>query len=197
MKTFVQMLSLKYYGVVHRADTDDYTQSLRSLQELDKNNFQHFMYVVRAKSSDEAPPPPEIRYPVDAISEFDDDEEVEEARATEPHRRKVSDVDTNLADPTESPQTLRTIDVSAQLFLSCKRTRGEQLGFIPYAAGGVFGRLEQKHLRQDERDTDSDSEGLWIDGNPEFNLGRSPWSPGSHSPQRDDAVAERRRKNKK
>jgi hypothetical protein len=91
---------------------------------------------------------------------------------------------------------LRTVDVSAQLFLSCKRTRGEQLGFTPHATGGVFGRPEQKRLWQDERDIDSDSEGLWVDGNPEFNLGRSPWSPNSHSPQTDATVVERRRKGK-
>jgi hypothetical protein len=83
------------------------------------------MYTVRAKSTDEAPPTPEIRRPIDTISEFDDDEEVEEARATEPHRRKDSDVNPSLTDPTESPQMLRTVDVSAQLFLSCKRTCGE------------------------------------------------------------------------
>jgi hypothetical protein len=170
MKTSVQMLSLKYYGVVHRVDTDDYTQSLRSSQELDKNDFRHFMYAMRAKSIDEAPPAPAIHRLIDAISEFDDDEEVEEVRASEPHRGKDSDVETSLSDPTESTQMLRTVNVSAQLFLSCKRTRAEQMGLTPHVGRGVFGQPEQKRLRQDERDTDSDSDGLWVNGNPEFNL---------------------------
>jgi hypothetical protein len=64
------------------------------------------MYAVRAKSTDEAPPALEIRQPIDTISEFDDDEEVEEARAAEPYRRNDSDVDTSLSDPIESPQML-------------------------------------------------------------------------------------------
>ena len=97
---------------MHRAKTDDYIQSLRSSQELDKNDFQHFIHAMRAKSTDKAPPLPKIRYLIDAILEFDDDEEVEEARATKPHSWKVSDVDTNLANPIESPKTLRTVDVS-------------------------------------------------------------------------------------
>jgi hypothetical protein len=49
------MLSLKYYGVVHRDDIDDYMQSLRSAQELDKNNFWYLMYAVKAKSTEEGP----------------------------------------------------------------------------------------------------------------------------------------------
>ena len=61
------MLSLKYYGVVHRADTNDYMQSLRSSQELDKNDFWYFMYAARTKSTDEAPPAPAIYQPIDAI----------------------------------------------------------------------------------------------------------------------------------
>ena len=143
----VQMLSLKYYGVMHRADIDNYMQSLWSLQELDKNNFRHFIYAMRRKSTNEAPPLPEIHCPIDAISQFDDDEEVEEAWATEPHCWKVSDIDTSLVDPTKLPQMLRTIDVSVQLFLSCKYTCGEQLGFTPYAIRRVFGRSKQKYLR--------------------------------------------------
>jgi hypothetical protein len=172
MKTSVQMLSLKYYGVVYRVDTDDSMRSLQSSQELDKNDFQYFMYTVKAKSTDEAPPAPAICRPIDAILELDDDEEVEEARASEPHHWKDSDVDTSLLDPTESPQMLRTVDVSAQLFLSCKRTHVEQLGLTPHTGGGEggFGRPEQKRLRQDEHDTHSDLNGLWVDGNPEFNL---------------------------
>jgi hypothetical protein len=62
------MLSLKYYGIVHRADTDDYMRSLRSAQELDKNDFQYLMYAVRAKTTDEGPALPEIRRNTDAIS---------------------------------------------------------------------------------------------------------------------------------
>jgi hypothetical protein len=62
------------------------------------------MYAMKAKSTDQGPLPPEIRRTIDIISEFDDDEEVQEARATEPNRRKVFDIDTSVADPTASPQ---------------------------------------------------------------------------------------------
>jgi hypothetical protein len=79
------MLSLKYYGVVHRADTDDYIRSLRSDQELDKNDFWHSMYAMRAKTIDEGPALPKIRRTTNAVSEFDDDEEVQQPRAVEPH----------------------------------------------------------------------------------------------------------------
>jgi hypothetical protein len=74
------MLSLKYYGVVHRADTEDYMQSLRSEEELDKNDFRHLMYAVRAKSTDDGPSLPEIRRSADAISEFDDEQHSPSAR---------------------------------------------------------------------------------------------------------------------
>jgi hypothetical protein len=186
------MLSLKYYGVVHRADTEDYMRSLRSEEELDKNDFRHLMYVVRAKSTNEGPGLPEIRRTADTILEFDDDEEVQDQKATQPQRRKVS----NVEDPTASPVQLRTVDVNSQLFLTSKRTRVEQQGFTPHAAGGFFGRPEQKRLRQREPDTDSETEGVWVDSNPEINTGGSPWSHGSESPEPDAAVAERRRKGK-
>jgi hypothetical protein len=191
------MLSLKYYGVVHRADMDDYMRSLRSVQELDKNDFRHLMYAMRAKSIDEGPALPEIRQTIDAISEFNDDEEVQEQRATEPHRRKVSNVETSIADPTALPQQLRTVDVNSQLFLSSKRTRREQLGFTPQASRGVFGQPEkpEKRLWQDKPDTDSD-QGLWVDSYLEGNIGGSLWSPSSESPHFDAAVVEKRWKGK-
>jgi hypothetical protein len=89
-----------------------------------------------------------------------------------------------------------TVDVSFQLFLSSKRACGEQLQFTLHAARGIFGRPEQKQLRQDEPDTDSDPEGLWVEGDPEGNIGGSPWSPSSESPHLDAAVIERRWKGK-
>jgi hypothetical protein len=190
------MLSLKYYGVVHRADTEDYMQSLRSEEELDKNDFRHLMYAVRAKSTDEGPSLPEIRRTADAISEFDDDEEVQDQRATQSQRQKVSNVETSIEDPTVLPVQLRTVDVSSQLFLTSKRSRVEQQGFTPHAAGGFFGRPEQKRLRQQEPDIDSETEGVWVDGNPEINTKESPWSHGSQSPELDAAVAEKRWKGK-
>lgn len=69
-------------------------------------------------------------------------------------------------------------------------------GSLPMLLGGFLVGPSKKRLRQDEFDTDSDSEGLCIDGNLEFNLGRSPWLPSSHSPQTDAAVVERRWKGK-
>jgi hypothetical protein len=196
MKTSVQMLSLKYYRVVHRADTKDYMQSLQSKEELDKNDFRHLMYAVRTKSTNEGPGLPEIRRTADAISEFDDDEEVQDQRATQPQRRKVSNVETSVEDPTASPVQLRTVDINSQLFLTSKRTQVEQQEFTPHAAGGFFGQPEQKRLRQQEPDTDSETEGVWIDDNPEINSGGSLWLHGSQSPEPDAAVAEKRRKGK-
>jgi hypothetical protein len=93
----LQMLSLKYYGIVHKADTEDYMQSLRVHDELDKNDFRQHMYAVRVK-------------PI-----------------AEP------------SDPTTFFEELRTVDVSSQLFLSSKRTRGEQLQIIgSLYVGGAF-----------------------------------------------------------
>jgi hypothetical protein len=147
MKTSVQMLSLNYYGVVHRVDTEDYMRSLQSEEELDKNDFRYLMYAVRAKSTDEGPGLPEIRRTADAISEFDDDEEVQDQRATQSQRRKVSNVETSVEDPMALPVQLKTVDVNSQLFLTSKRSRVELQGFTPHAAGGFFGRPEQKRLR--------------------------------------------------
>jgi hypothetical protein len=83
------------------------------------------MYAVRAKNTDEGLGLPEIRRTADAISEFDDDEEVQEQRAMQPQRPKVSNVETNVEDSTASLVQLRIVDVSSQLFLTSKRTRVE------------------------------------------------------------------------
>ena len=91
---------------------------------------------------------------------------------------------------------LNTIKINAQRFLSCKRTRGKQLGLTPHVGWGGFGRHERKCLQQEECDTNSDSNGLWIDSNPKFNLGRSPRLLVSQSPQTDVADVERRWKGK-
>jgi hypothetical protein len=69
------MLSLKYYGIVHKADTEDYMQSLRVNNELDKNDFRQHMYAVRVKPTAEPSDLHEFRPSSAAISEFDDDEE--------------------------------------------------------------------------------------------------------------------------
>jgi hypothetical protein len=151
---------------------------------------------VRAKTTDEGPALPEIHRTTDAISEFDDDEEVQEPRVVEPRRRKVPNAETNIVDPTASPQHLRTMDVNSQVFLSSKHARGEQLRFTPHVVGGIFGQLEQKRLQQDEPDIDSDPQGLWVEGDLEGNIGGSPWSPGFESPHLDAAIIERRWKGK-
>ena len=59
------MLSLKYYRVVHRVDVDNYMQSLRSAQELNKNDFWHLMCVVRAKNTEEGHALPKIHQTTD------------------------------------------------------------------------------------------------------------------------------------
>jgi hypothetical protein len=118
------------------------------------------MYAVRAKITDEGPALPEIRRLIDAISESDDDEEVQDARAAEPRRRKVSNVDNTVVDPTASPQHLRTVHVSSQLFLTSKRARGEQMELTPHAGWGIFGWPEQNRLCYDDPDIDSDPEGV-------------------------------------
>jgi hypothetical protein len=108
------MLSLKYYGIVHRADIDDYMRSLRFADELDKNDFRHLMYAVKVKPTEEALALPEIRRTIDATSEFDDNEEVQEQKVAEQHRRKVCDVEMSLVDPT----TIGTIAQNCQRQLS-------------------------------------------------------------------------------
>jgi hypothetical protein len=52
------MLSLRYYGVVYKADTEDYMQSLREAPELDKNDFRHSAYSVKKKRKTEEVPVP-------------------------------------------------------------------------------------------------------------------------------------------
>jgi hypothetical protein len=76
----LQMLSLKYYGIVYKADTEDYMQSLRVNDELDKNDFQQYMYTIRVKSTGKPFDLHEFRPSSTAISEFDDDEEIEPER---------------------------------------------------------------------------------------------------------------------
>ena len=72
----LQMLSLKYYGIVHKVETEDYIQSLRSNDEINKNDFRHHMYVVRMKPTTEPSDVHEFRPSSTGISEFDDDEEI-------------------------------------------------------------------------------------------------------------------------
>ena len=72
----LQMLSLKYYGIVQKADTKDYMQSLRVTNELDKNDFWQHMYVARVKPTVEPFNLHEFHPSNIAMSEFDDDEKI-------------------------------------------------------------------------------------------------------------------------
>jgi hypothetical protein len=116
------MLSLKYYGIVHKADTEDYMQSLRVNDELDKNDFRQHMYVVRVKSTAKPFDLHEFHPSSAAISEFDDDVEIVLERKRKQQRGKDEDTKMNKADSMASSEELRTVDVSSQLFLSSKRT---------------------------------------------------------------------------
>lgn len=154
------------------------------------------MYVVRAKTTDEGLVLLEIYQKIDTISKFDDDEEVQEPRAAEPHCQKVSNVKTTILDLTSLPQHLRTVDLNSQLFLTSKCTCGEQLGFTPHVARRNFGRLEQNRLRHNNPKTDSDLEGFLLEGDLEGNIGGSSWLPSSESPYLDAVIVERRWKGK-
>jgi uncharacterized protein YjbK len=72
----LQMLSLKYYGIVHKVEMEDYMQSLQSNYELDKNDFRQHMYAIRVKSTAKPSDLHEFRPSSVAILEFDDDEEI-------------------------------------------------------------------------------------------------------------------------
>ena len=47
------MLSLHYYGIVHKVDMEDYMQSLQEAPELDKNDFWHSAYSMKKKKTEE------------------------------------------------------------------------------------------------------------------------------------------------
>ena len=121
------MLSLKYYGIVHKVDTEDYMQSLQLNDELNKNNFRQHMYAVKVKSTGESLDLFEFHPSGAAISKFDDHEEIVPERRGKQQRQKVEDTKMNEADPTASSGELRTVDVCSQFFLSSKRAQGEQL----------------------------------------------------------------------
>jgi hypothetical protein len=97
----------------------------------------------------------------------------------------------NEADPTAFSEELRTVDVSSQLFLSSKRTRGEQLQITGglYVGGGVFARPEQNSVRISDSETETDSEeGEQVSGYED--------EDEHEDEQANAAMAERRRKGK-
>jgi hypothetical protein len=156
----LQMLSLKYYGIVHKADTEDYMQSLRVHDELDKNDFRQHMYAVRVKLTAEPSDLHEFRPSSAAISEFNDDEEIVPDRKRKQQRGRDENTEMNEDDPTAFTEELRTVDASSQLFLSSKRTQEEQLQITRglYVGGGVFARPEQNSVRISDSETETDSE---------------------------------------
>jgi hypothetical protein len=186
------MLSLKYYGIVHKADTEDYMQSLRVHDELDKNDFRQHMYAVRVKPTAEPSDLHEFRPSSTTISEFDDDEEIVPERRRKQQCGRDEDTKMNEADLTAFSKELRTVDVSSQLFLSSKQTRGEQLQITGglYVGRGVFAHPEQNRECISNSETEIDNEeGEQISGG-------SPWSEGYEDEQANAAMAERRRKGK-
>jgi hypothetical protein len=185
------MLSLKYYGIVHKADTEDYMQSLRVHDELDKNDFQQHMYAVRVKPTAEPSDLQEFHPSSAAISEFDDDEEIVPDRKRKQQCGRDEDTEMDEADPTAFTEELRTVDASSQLFLSTKRTRGEQLQITGglYVGGGVFARPEQNSVRISDSETETDSqEGEQVSGYED--------EDEHEDEQAIAAMAERRRKGK-
>jgi hypothetical protein len=187
----LQMLSLKYYGIVHKADTENYMQSLQLHDELDKNDFRQHMYAIRVKPTAEPSDLQEFRPSSAAISEFDDDEEIVPDRKRKQQRTRDEDTEMNEADPTAFTKELRTVDASSQLFLSSKWTRGEQLQITGglYVGGGVFARPEQNSVRMSDSETEMDSqEGEQVSGYED--------EDEHEDEQAIAAMAERRRKGK-
>ena len=72
----LQMLSLKYYSIVHKMEMKDYMQSLQTYQEIDKNDFWHHMYAITVKPTAEPSDLHEFRPSSAGISEFNNEEEI-------------------------------------------------------------------------------------------------------------------------
>ena len=136
------MLSLKYYGIVHQVDRRDYTRSLQTYQEIDKNDFRHRTYTVVKSIAEPSQP---LRPSTAAISEFDDDEEIIPERNRRQPRQSDDDTEMSDADPSEAGEELQTIDASLELFQSSRRTQGEHLQVTGglYLGEGIFARPEQ------------------------------------------------------
>lgn len=76
---FLQMLSLRHYGIEHKVDKEDYMQSLQEAPELDKNDFCQSAYSVKKKRKiEEVPVPHQSRPFANPTSEFDDDDDIQE-----------------------------------------------------------------------------------------------------------------------
>ena len=139
------MLSLKYYSIVHKVETKDYTQSLQTYQEINKDDFRHHMYAITMKPTAEPSNLHEFCPSSIGISKFDDEEEIIPKRKRRQPRRRDDNTNMSEADFNESTKELKTVDISSQLFLSSKQTQGEQLQVTGglYLGRGVFTRPEQ------------------------------------------------------
>ena len=118
----LQMLSLKYYGIVHKADMKDYMQSLQVNNEHDINDFRQHMYVVRVKPTVKPSDLNEFHPTSVAISKFNDDEEIISEKKCKQQRGRDEDNKINKVDSTAFFKELKIIDINSQLFLSSKRT---------------------------------------------------------------------------
>jgi hypothetical protein len=82
MVPFLQMLSLRYYGIVHKADTKDYMQSLLDFKNLDKNDFRHSTYTMKMKKTKKVLVLQQSCRLTNPTSEFDDDDDIQKEEDT-------------------------------------------------------------------------------------------------------------------
>ena len=111
--TFLQILSLRYYGIVHKVDTKDYMQSLRDANELDKNDFCHSAYPMKMKKTLEVLVLYQLRQIPDPTSQFDDNNEIQDEKDDIQSRIERILLDIHMV-PSRLERELRMVDLSFQ-----------------------------------------------------------------------------------
>jgi hypothetical protein len=145
---------------MHKVDTEDFMQNLRAADELDRNNFHHSTYVIKSKQSVKLPTVLELRQIADATSEFDDNEEIQEEKEDAQYHREHPQADFEMWNPTRLEVELKKVNMSSQVLLSTKRSRGEQLAFTILGGGKFFGRIEQNQQGKEGSVLEIESEPL-------------------------------------
>lgn len=67
------MLGFKYWGINHLVDRLYYDQSHKEAEELDKNDFCHYMYYIKLKEKEPIHIETPLRPPCTLFGEFEDD----------------------------------------------------------------------------------------------------------------------------
>ena len=135
-------------------------QSLRVNDELNKNNFQQHMYVVRVKPTAKPFDLHEFFPSSAVILEFDDDEEIVLDKKLRQQCGRDEDTEMNKANPMAFSKELRFVDVNSQFFLSLKWMWGEPLQITGdlYVGRGIFAHPDQNCECNSNSETKSDSE---------------------------------------